>query len=95
MARVSPQVRLSHPSTLGHWEFLEMAVHCSAGSGVTGRTLWLSDPAQAFQGLCPVQEETPRSDSLSSRKSDGIVTLFLMFSALILLRSTTEGCFIW
>lgn len=95
MARVAPQVRLSHPSTLGHWEFLEVAVHRSAGSGVTGRTLWISDPAQAFQGLCRVREETPRSDSWSSRKSGGIVTLFLVFSVLILLRSTTEGCFIW
>lgn len=51
--------------------------------GVTGRTLWLSDAAQAFQGLCLVWEETPRSDSWSSKKSDGIVTLFLMFSVLI------------
>lgn len=95
MARVAPRVRLPHPSTLGHWEFLEMTVHCSTGSGVTGRTLWISDPAQAFEMLCPVREETPRSDSWSSRKSDGIITLFLMFSVLILLRNTTEGCFIW
>lgn len=78
-----------------------MTVHCNAGSAVTGRTLWLSDPAQAFQGLYPVQEETPRRYIVQygrrllgailrvAEKSNGVVTLVLIFSVLILLRSTT------
>lgn len=64
--------RLSHPSTLGHWECLETAAHC----GVTARTLRFSNLPQAFSDALESTGGTAWRDSARSRKKDEVVTQF-------------------